>query len=84
MGTLLVDGDVSVSTAMGLWPFQCPLAWPLAGNFLRRGGFFFSPKPREQLSKRFRWTEGKVFAFMRLLRNFQWYDFASIFVYGKV
>ena len=27
---------------------------------------------------------GRFFAFMRLLRNFQWYDFASIFVYGKV
>ena len=27
---------------------------------------------------------GGFFAFMRLLRNFKWYDFASIFVYGKV
>ena len=78
-------GDVPFSTAIALWSLERPLARPLVGRYSPARGLFFVLSPPGNGYPR---TSGgrrrKVFAFMRLLRNFQWYDFASIFVYGKV
>ena len=75
MGTLLVDGDV---------PF--PRASPFGLTSCRGNpdeGSFFVLFPELEYGIR-ELLGGRFFAFMRLLRNFQWYDFASNFVYGKV
>ena len=78
---------------MGTFPFPRP--WPfglssalwldlLLGQILTRGLFFSSQAQRTAIQALPVDGGGSLFAFMRLLRNFQWYDFASIFVYGKV
>ena len=56
----------------------------LSGEILARGLFCSPPPPGTALQALLGDGGGSFFAFMRLLRNFQWYDFASIFVYGKV
>ena len=69
MGTLLVDGDV---------PF--PRASPFGLTSCRGNpdeGSFFVLFPELEYGIR-ELLGGRFFAFMRLLRNFQWYDFAEL------
>ena len=78
---------------MGTFPFPRP--WPfglssalwldlLLGIFSDEGSFLFLQIQGTAIQALPVDGGGSLFAFMRLLRNFQWYDFASIFVYGKV
>ena len=81
-------GDVPFSTHIALWPYERPLACGTpfgltsCGEQIPARGLFVL-FPRLKMASESLWGE-EFFAFMRLLRNFQWYDFASNFVYGKV
>ena len=81
MGTFLFPRTSPFGLRSALWLDL------LSGNYFRLGVFFvFSPDPENGHPGASGGGDGggSFFAFMRLLRNFQWYDFASIFVYGKV
>ena len=86
-----MDGDTSRGWGRfhfhghGLLAFPAPFGLTSCWEFSPTRGLFFSSQAQRTAIQALPVDGGgSLFAFMRLLRNFQWYDFASIFVYGKV